>query len=201
MWLLAVIDHRADFGDPARADADRRAVRRMASGDDSALAELYDRHARLLYALALRIVREATDAEDVLQEVFSQVWRQASRFDTSRGTVVGWLVTVTRSRALDRLRRRRARPETADGDQLATEMADPSEGVDVQLVTTEQAERVRVALASLSDDQRVPLELAYYEGQSQSEIAATLSVPLGTIKTRIRQALRRLRDALAGEAV
>ena len=173
----------------------------MASGDDSALAELYDRHARLLYALALRIVREATDAEDVLQEVFSQVWRQASRFDTSRGTVVGWLVTVTRSRALDRLRRRRARPETADGDQLATEMADPSEGVDVQLVTTEQAERVRVALASLSDDQRVPLELAYYEGQSQSEIAATLSVPLGTIKTRIRQALRRLRDALAGEAV
>ncbi len=173
----------------------------MAAGDDGALAELYDRHARLLYSLALRIVREATDAEDVLQEAFSQVWRQASRFDTSRGTVVGWLVTVTRSRALDRLRRRRARPEAPDGDQAATEMADPSEGIDLQLVTTEQAERVRVALAALSDDQRVPLELAYYEGLSQSEIAATLSVPLGTIKTRMRQALRRLRDSLAGEAV
>jgi len=201
MWLLAVLDHRSDFGDPARADADRRTVRRMASGDDGALADLYDRHARMLFSLALRIVREPSEAEDVLQEVFSQAWRQADRFDNARGTVVGWLVTVTRSRALDRLRRKRSRPEAPHGDQVATEMVDPSASIDLQLVTTEQAERVRVALAALPDDQRVPLELAYYEGLSQSEIAATLTVPLGTIKTRMRQALRRLRDALAGEAV
>src|SRR6185503_16111863 len=122
MWLLAVLDHRSDFGDPARADADRRAVRRMAGGDDRAFGELYDRHARLLYSLALRILREPTEAEAVLQAVFSQAWQQDNRFDVSRGTVVGWLVTVTRSRALDRLRRKRARPESPDGDQMAAQM-------------------------------------------------------------------------------
>src|SRR5689334_2068302 len=115
MWILAVLDRRGDFGaDASLTDADRRAVRRMATGDEGGLAELYDRHARLLYSLALRIVRERSDAEDVLQEVFSQIWRQAHRFDVARGTVVGWLITVTRSRALDRLRRRKARPESPD---------------------------------------------------------------------------------------
>jgi RNA polymerase sigma-70 factor (ECF subfamily) len=200
MWILAVVDHRGDFGrSAALTDADRRAVRRMATGDEGGLAELYDRHARLLYSLALRIVRERGDAEDVIQEVFSQIWRQAHRFDVARGTVAGWLVTVTRSRALDRLRRRKARPESPDGDLVAAGIVDPSAGIDLQLVTAEAAERVRTALAGLPADQRVPLELAYYEGLSQSEIAATLATPLGTIKTRMREALRRLRGALAGE--
>jgi RNA polymerase sigma-70 factor (ECF subfamily) len=201
MWLLAILDNRTNFGDPTRVDADWRLVQRVARRDESALGELYDRHARLLYSLALRIVRERTEAEDVLQEVFGQVWRQADRFDSTRGTVVGWLMTVTRSRAVDCLRRRRARPEAPDGDRVATGMVDPSEGVDLQLVTTEEGERVRAALAALADDQRVPLELAYYDGLSQSEIAATLGVPLGTVKTRMRQALKRLRDSLASEAV
>src|ERR671937_45267 len=104
MWLLAAL---AAVGDASGGELDRLIVRRMAEGDQMALGDLYDRHARLLYSLALRIVRERADAEDVLQEAFSQVWRQAARFEAARGTVVGWLVTVTRSRALDRVRQRR----------------------------------------------------------------------------------------------
>ena len=196
MWLIAAL---AASGDIAGAEADRQIVRRMAGGDHHALGELYDRHARLLFSLALRIVRERADAEDVLQEAFAQVWRQAERFEAVRGTVAGWLVTVTRSRALDRLRQRRLQPAgVADFDGFAQTVPDPARGLDVQLATAEQAERVRLALAALQDDQRVPLELAYYEGLSQSEIAVKLGVPLGTIKTRMRQTLRRLRDALAG---
>jgi RNA polymerase sigma-70 factor, ECF subfamily len=198
MWLFAVLG-RGDFADAATAD--RRAVRRMARGDGSGLVELYDRHARLLYSLALRILRDPADTEDVLQEVFSQAWRQAAKFDQSRGTVAGWLVTMTRSRALDRLRRRKARPEDSDISERVTERVGDAVRVDVQLVSNEEAERVRAALAALDDDLRVPIELAYYEGLSQSEIAAALQVPLGTIKTRMRQALQRLRDALAGETV
>ena len=196
MWLLAAL---AAVADASGAETDRLIVRRMAGGDQVALGELYDRHSRLLFSLALRIVRERADAEDVLQETFSQAWRQASRFEAARGTVVGWLVTVARSRALDRLRQRRAHREgSADFDRVAENLADPSRGLDLQLVTAEQADRVRQALAALPDELRIPLELAYYEGLSQSEIAERLRTPLGTIKTRMRQTLLRLREALAG---
>jgi RNA polymerase sigma-70 factor (ECF subfamily) len=196
MWLCAAL---AAVGDTAGAEGDRLIVRRMAGGDHLALGELYDRHARLLYSLALRIVRERSDAEDVLQETFSQVWRQANRFEASRGTVVGWLVTVTRSRALDRLRQRRTQREgAADFDRVADSLTDQSRALDLQLVTAEQAGRVRQTLAALPDELRIPLELAYYEGLSQSEIAERLRTPLGTIKTRMRQTLLRLREALAG---
>jgi RNA polymerase sigma-70 factor, ECF subfamily len=191
MWLLAAL---AAVGDAA--EADREALGRMLRGDHDALAEVYDRHARLLYSLALRIVRRPTDAEDVIQEVFSQVWRQAGRYDTSRGTVVGWLVMLTRSRALDRLRRDRGEPPVADTELASRDVVDPGMTVDLQLVDAEQAARVRAALEALPEVQRVPLELAYYEGLSQSAIAARLETPLGTIKTRMRQALLRLRDAL-----
>jgi len=197
MWLPAIL---AVVGDAAEAETDRRLVGRMGTGDEQALGELYDRHARLLYSLALRILRERADAEDVLQEAFAQAWRQASRFEASRGSVVGWLVTVTRSRALDRLRQRRAQADTAVDSELAwRDPVDPTLAIDLQLVTAQQAERVRRALAGLTEEQRLPLELAYYEGLSQSEIAAKLRIPLGTIKTRTRQTLRRLRDALAGD--
>jgi len=196
MWLLAVL---VKLGDAAAAEADRAAVSRMARGDRDALADVYDRHARLLYSLALRIVRQAADAEDVLQEVFAQVWRHAARYDVGRGTVIGWLVTLTRSRALDRLRRGRVRPQAAADEALAREVPDSSPGVDLALVSEERAAAVRSALEALPENQRVPLELAYYEGLSQSEIAAKLGVPLGTIKTRMRQALVRLRDAVAGQ--
>ena len=192
MWLAVL----STIADASRADADRFALQRMVHGDHAALGEVYDRHARLLYSLALRIVGRQPDAEDVLQEVFTQVWRQAARYDTARGTVAGWLVVLTRSRALDRLRRERGEA-TVDIDGPPVDVVDPGTSVDLQLVTAEQAARVRVALEALPDAQRVPLELGYYEGLSQSAIAARLGVPLGTIKTRMRQALLRLRDALA----
>jgi RNA polymerase sigma-70 factor (ECF subfamily) len=111
MWVLAAL---AAVGDAAAAEADRGALARMIRGEEAALAEIYDRHARLLYSLALRIVRRPSDAEDVIQEVFSQVWRQAGRYELSRGTVAGWLIVLTRSRALDRLRRERGEPTAAD---------------------------------------------------------------------------------------
>jgi RNA polymerase sigma-70 factor, ECF subfamily len=195
MWLIGAV---VKVGEPDVAALDQDAVSRLARGDHDALAELYDRHARLMYSLALRIVRGQADAEDVLQEVFSQVWRQAARYDTSRGSVGGWLVTLTRSRALDRLRRARTEPQAA-ADELARDIPDQAPAADRQLVTEQQAVQVRAALDALPDGQRIPLELAYYEGISQSAIANRLNVPLGTIKTRMRQALLRLREALAGE--
>ena len=194
MWVLAAL---AAVGDAAAAEADRGALARMIRGEEAAVAEIYDRHARLLYSLALRIVRRPSDAEDVIQEVFSQVWRQAGRYDWSRGTVAGWLIMLTRSRALDRLRRERGEAAAADFDDASSSVVDPALTVDLQLVDAEQAARVRAALLALPALQRVPLELAYYEGLSQSAIAARLETPLGTIKTRMRQALLRLRDALA----
>jgi len=196
MWLAVL----STVADASAADADRFALQRMVRGDPDALAEVYDRHGRLLYSLALRIVGRQADAEDVLQEVFTQVWRQAGRYDTSRGTVAGWLVMLTRSRALDRLRRERGEAPAADVDWASIDVVDPGAAVDLRLVTAQQAARVRAALEALPEPQRVPLELGYYEGLSQSAIAARLGVPLGTIKTRMRQALLRLRDALAEDA-
>jgi RNA polymerase sigma-70 factor, ECF subfamily len=195
MWLAVL----STVADAAAADADRFALQRMVRGDHDALAEVYDRHARLLFSLALRIVGRQPDAEDVLQEVFTQVWRQAGRYDTSRGTVAGWLVMLTRSRALDRLRRERG-AAAADVDWASIDIVDPDAAVDLRLVTAERAGRLRAALEALPEAQRTPLELGYYEGLSQSAIAARLGVPLGTIKTRMRQALLRLRDALAETA-
>jgi RNA polymerase sigma-70 factor, ECF subfamily len=180
------------------AEVDQRALEQLASGDETALAELYDRHARLLYSFALRILRQQADAEDVLQEVFSQVWRQASRYDPGRGTVVGWLVMLTRGRAIDRLRRERVKPDRVFPENEAREVPDSAMPADLRLVTAEQASQVRAALDGLPDNQRVPLELAYFEGLTQTEIAERLAVPLGTVKTRMRQALLRLRDALTG---
>jgi len=161
-------------------------LRRLVAGDHLALGEFYDRFAGLVNALALRIVRDGADAEDVVQEVFVQVWRQASRFDRSRGSVEAWLCTMARTRALDRLRRRTSRREEP-------EEAAPAS---TEHPRTEEGLAVRKALEALSSDQRRALELAYYEGLTQSEIAEKLGEPLGTVKTRIRTAMIRLREAL-----
>lgn len=170
----------------------------MKRGDADALAELYDRHARPVYSLALRIVQDQSDAEDLVQDVFTQAWRQASRFDASRGSVAAWLLTMTRSRAIDRLRARRVRPDRGIDVQPSPEIADASSTADQQLLSAEQVARVRSALDALPLLQRVAIELAYYEGLTHTEIADRLEQPLGTVKTRIRLALMKLREALAG---
>jgi len=178
--------------------ADRRALEGMARGEHGALAELYDRHGRLVYSLALRVLRDQGDAEDVVQEVFSQAWRQASRYESTRGQVVAWLMNLARSRAIDRLRSRRARPETGANDVEADRILDHAPPIDEQLALSDQAERIRAAVEQLSLLQRVAIELAFYEGLTHVEIADRLELPLGTVKTRIRQGLLRLRERLAG---
>ncbi len=201
MWLLwAVIDRWPRSGWADDRAADHACLERMASGDQEALAEIYDRHARPVYSLALRILQAQAEAEDVVQEVFSQAWRQASRYDKSRGRVAAWLLTLARSRAIDRLRARRARPDHAPEAHAPVDVADRAVPADLQLVSAEEAARVRAALERLPILQRAAIELAYYEGLTHTEIAARLEQPLGTVKTRIRQALMRLRESLAGTA-
>ena len=196
MWLMAVAGGRAALRmvEPA---PERRILERMAAGEGDALRELYDIHARAVYSLAVRILRSQSDAEDIVQEVFVQAWRNATRYDASRGTVAGWLLMQAKSRAIDRLRARRARPEHTD-DSQRPEPADATAGPDVQIVRGEQAERVREALEQLPRLQRTAVELAYYEGLTHAEIAEQLEQPLGTVKTRIRQGLLKLRQALGG---
>jgi len=200
MWLLwAVIDRSGAASrwieDRAKDEA---ALDRMRRGDAEALAELYDRHARPVYSLALRVLQDEGDAEDIVQDVFSQAWRQAARFDSARGNVAAWLLTIARSRAIDRLRARRARPDRGAELPPLPEIADAAPAADLQLLAAEQVARIRGALAALPLLQRVAIELAYYEGLTHTEIAERLEQPLGTVKTRIRLAMTKLREALAG---
>jgi RNA polymerase sigma-70 factor, ECF subfamily len=164
-----------------------RLIRRLAKGDAAALGEFFDRYAGRALGLALRILRDRTEADDVVQEVFVQVWRQAARYDPARGNPEAWVCTMARTRALDRLRWRTARRE--DSSDAAP--------LQVDAPATEETLAVRQALGDLSAEQRRALELAYYEGLTQSEIAHRLGEPLGTVKTRIRTAMMRLREALA----
>jgi len=189
MWAVwAVID--------VTADADRSTLARMADGDDDALAELYDRHVRVVYSLALRILRDQRDAEEVVQDVFAQAWRQSRRYSAERGSVVAWLMTLTRSRAVDRLRGRRSRPEDPADSGPILQMTDAAAPADERLAWAARAEGVRTALAALPLLQRIAIELAFYEGLTHAEIAARLEQPLGTVKTRIRLGLLKLRDVL-----
>jgi RNA polymerase sigma-70 factor (ECF subfamily) len=181
-------------------DFDAAVLARLVDGDESGLAVLYDRHATAVYSLALRIVRDAAEAEDVTQEVFAQVWSQARRFDSSRGSVAAWLVMMARSRALDRLRRKQAVLKPGPGEHILAEIPDDTPSVELLAASEEEARSARAALAALPSAERTALELAYYEGLTQSEIAARTGQPLGTVKTRIRSALRRIREAMATRA-
>jgi RNA polymerase sigma-70 factor (ECF subfamily) len=174
-------------------------VRRMADGDEASLAAFYDRWVQPVYSLVVALLRDADEAEDVVEEAFWQAWQRAGTYDESRGTVRTWLLTIGRSRALDRLRSRQRHPDdTNEIGALPDTAPDPL----LDAIGTERRELVQRALAELPDDQRLALELAYFGGMSQSEIAAYLEEPLGTIKTRMRLALQKLRNALVvlGEA-
>jgi RNA polymerase sigma-70 factor, ECF subfamily len=175
--------------------ADTDVLRRLAAGDRDAVAELYDRHAARVLGLAYRIVRNSGDAEDVVQEVFSQAWRTARNYEPSRGSVAGWLLMMARSRAIDRLRARQSRPPVdaaPDLDGLPSDTASMSDRV----VANQQAANVRAAMLALPPEQKIALELAYFEGLTHSEIAERLQIPLGTAKTRIRAALASLRRSV-----
>ena len=173
----------------------------VTSRDAQGLAALYDRYAAGLNGLALRITGDHADAEEVVSDVFAQVWRDANRFDPARGSVATWLVTITRSRALDVLRARGRRARLAESAARESPvqpaaMGAPPEQADARTFAAEREVRVRDALAELPEEQRQVLELAYFAGMSQSEIATQLATPLGTVKTRARLAFVRLRDLL-----
>ena len=195
MWLLAALA-RVHAAAESQAE-DELCLKRLVSGDQAGAAGLYDRHARALYSLILRILGDQTDAEDVLQEVFAQAFRQAGRYEPSRGAVAAWLLTMARSRAIDRLRARRSRLEGRSGEAAALEgMAAVQPDAASVMLDEEQTRLVRRALSELPLLQRIAIELAYYEGLSHSEIAERLEQPLGTVKTRIRLGLLKLRDVL-----
>jgi len=148
--------------------------------------------------LAVRILGDPADAEDLTQDVFTLAWKNAARYDPARGAVAAWLLVTTRTRAIDRIRARRSRPQAGsddDGRKLAA-IPDGAPSVDVIVATSQDAARVRQALAELPSDQRDVLELAYFQGLSHSDIAQRTGIALGTIKTRIRSGVQRLREAM-----
>ena len=172
-------------------------IRGAASGDQHALAALYDATSRTVYGLLLRILADASAAEEVLLDVYEQVWRQAAQYSRERGSPLAWLTTIARSRAIDRLRRgRREQQSTEPLEVIVSTARAGGASAEENAMAGEVRAVVRKALDSLTPEQREVIELAYYEGMSHSEIAAARGLPLGTVKTRTRLGLMRLREML-----
>lgn len=170
----------------------------IALGDEAALTALYDITRRQVYGLILRILKDAALAEEVTLDVYLQVWREAARYQAERGSPLAWLVTLARSRALDRRRAVKSKYEQAkdkwpNGEAIKAIDCPPDEGA----IDAERAHYVHAAIAQLTPEQRQAVALAYFEGLSHSEIAARLAIPLGTVKTRIRHGMLRLQEILA----
>jgi RNA polymerase sigma-70 factor (ECF subfamily) len=164
-------------------------VSAIRSGDEQAMAQLYERYSPVVYSVALRVLGDTGAAEDILQEIFMQLWRSPELFDPSRGSLPGWLAVITRNRAIDSLRKRR--PETDISDIFVAIEPDLASSVDWNRVR----DKIRSALGSMPSPQRSALEMAFFEGLTHTEIAEKIGEPLGTIKTRIRAGLLTLRKA------
>ncbi len=179
--------------------ADGSVVRAIADGSQEAVSELYDRYAPMLLGLARKILGSSEDAEEILQEVFVHVWNRAGRYDAGRSSVSTWLVLITRSRAIDRLRSRRV----VDRTHAAAQQESPAEHASgdgaSRVLHLERRGRVRDELARIPEEQREVLELAFYKGLTQREIAEETGIPLGTVKTRTLLAMKKLRKALRTE--
>ena len=169
-----------------------RLVARIRAGDQQAMSELYDRYSRVVYAVALRVLQDTAAAEDVLQDIFLQLWRNPDAFDASRGSLAAWLSVIARHRSIDRLRKRR--PELDIEECVIAGGPDLRDETERALVV----EKIRGVLSQMDPNQRYALELAYFQGLTHSEIAQKTGEPLGTIKTRIRSALQQLRAKFAG---
>lgn len=172
-------------------------LKAIAGGDETALAQIYDRYRVILFGLLMRILNNREEAEDVLQEVFLQVWRRAADFDEKRGRPFTWLVTVARSRGIDRLRNLAARERVAIAG--AREESEVVSDAATDAFRSEQRGLVSTALQQLPEEQQRPLMLAYFDGLTQSEIATRLDAPLGTVKTRMRTGMMKLRELLANQ--
>ena len=171
-------------------------IEKVAGGDQSALTTLYDSTSRLVFGLVLRVVGDRSTAEEVLLDVYTQVWRQASTYDSKRGAPLAWMMTIARTRGIDRLRSGKYEHQNKDQLDSIAEVSASTASPEEDTVTAERRRLVCAALESLSAEQREVIELAYYSGLSHSEIALKLGQPLGTVKTRTRLGLIKLRDTL-----
>ena len=186
---------------PTASETDRRLLDRISGQDEAALEQLYDRYSAVLYATALRIAGERSDAEEIVLDAFTQAWREAGRFRSARGSVIAWLTMMCRSRALDLVRARGRRLRLVDAANASEPDATPGMGgagpqPSHEVERIERRTEVARALRELTPPQRQVIELAYYDGLSHSEIAERLGEPLGTVKTRVRLAMQKLRDSL-----
>jgi RNA polymerase sigma-70 factor (ECF subfamily) len=171
--------------------SDLALVTAVRSGDQSAMAALYDRYSSIVYSVALRVLQDTGAAEDVLQDIFMQLWRKPAAFDASRGNMAAWLAVIARNRAIDALRRRRPQ------DDIDEVMISVEPDLASEAERSRAAEKVRGALKAMPPAQRAALEMAYFEGLTHAEIAEKTGDPLGTIKTRIRTGLLTLRKVFA----
>jgi RNA polymerase sigma-70 factor, ECF subfamily len=189
---------------PAPVPPDHDLVAAMAHGDERAATVLYDRYAAAMFGLALRVVTESADAEEVVLDAFAQAWRDAARFDGARGSVLGWLTTITRTRALDLIRARGRRAKATDAASAALDepaaMGAGYAAPDALVQEVETSVAVQGALQQLPVPQRQVIELAFYEGLTHHEVAERLQQPLGTVKTRIRLGMLKLRESLSALA-
>lgn len=177
--------------EPNPTTGDVALVARIRSGDEGAMAQLYDRYSAIVYAVALRVLGDTAAAEDVLQDVFLQLWRRPAQFDSSRGQMAAWLSVIARHRAIDQLRKRV--PDVDVEDIVVSVTPD----LDGDAERSQAMQKVRGVLAAMPSSQRSALEMAYFEGLTHTEIADRTGEPLGTIKTRIRAGLLLLRKAFA----
>jgi RNA polymerase sigma-70 factor (ECF subfamily) len=173
---------------------DSALVERMMAGDEGALSALYDRYAGMLFAMLVRILRDTGAAEEVLQDLFLQLWRGASQFDASRGSMAAWLLVIGRNRAISRLRGRERREILEDPQEFSFDSLPSSGNLEDEASRTQLMGRLKAGLATLPAEQREVLELAYFEGMTQTEIAARTGSPLGTVKSRVRAAMQALKQ-------
>lgn len=185
-------------------ERDREIMARIKAGDSAALAELYSHYNRLLFGLILSILKKREEAEDILQEVFTNIWQKADQFDLERGTVYTWIVSLTRNKSIDRLRSKVYKEQKKQSTSLDDEDVfyplysgenDPLETA----IFNDRAKRIHEALSKLSDKQRKVLQVAYFDGMTQSEISREFDIPLGTVKTRMRDGMLKLRELLEKE--
>lgn len=185
--------------EPAATDQDVELLQRIAQQDRAAFAEFYDRHSTLMFSVASKILNNASEAEDVLQETFVQVWEKADRFDPKLGKASNWVATLTRNKAIDRIRasQRRSRLAEEAGAEFAI-VGEVRDTANEAIHGHDKAKLIQSAIVGLPEEQRHAIELAYFSGLTQDEISKKLDEPLGTIKARIRRGLLKLRDELEG---
>jgi len=180
---------------PVQPAPDSALVERMMAGDENALSALYDRYSGMLFSMLVRILRDTSAAEEILQDLFLQLWRNAGQFDAGRGSLPAWLMVIGRNRAISRLRQRDRRAMAEADDEGFSIEAVPSPGnLEDEAARMELMHKLQTALATLPSEQREAVELAYFDGMTQTEIAARTGSPLGTVKSRVRTAMQVLKQ-------